>query len=203
MWFILSRRSPHFIWTSPFKDCMAWPSLTFSTKQPNYSGKCGWLTFFFLFAKVPCHRDKRPLPVSPEISPMLVRTTHLAPIISQNKCWHSLSYILNSHPPPVISRYSSGLRRVLQILRDNIISPFLATILLAFSVNCWNPSFNNRFLMQTCSVDALTWSSGHQEHTCQTLNTLWNWPCTCRSLMVEFETTQGCVFLFAIPSFVL
>lgn len=102
---------------------------------------------------------------------MLVRTTHFAPIISQNKYWHSLSYILNSHPPPVISSYSSGLRRVLRILSENIISPFSATILLDFSVNRWNTSFNNRFLMQTCSFDAvsdLTWSSGHQEHTCHT-----------------------------------
>lgn len=168
-----------------------------------------WLAnLFFLFAKVPCHRDKRPLPVSPEISPMLVRTTHFTPIISQNKCWHSLSYILNSHPPPVISSYSSGLRRVLQILHNNIISPFLATNFLAFSVNCWKLSFNNRFLMQTCSSDAvsdLTWSSRHQEHTCQTI--FETGPAHAEVFLfcgwLSFRQHGVVFFFFAIPSFVL
>lgn len=90
-----------------FKTALLDLLLSFSTKQPKYSGWCGWL-IFFSFANVPCQRDKRPLPVSPELYPILERTTHFAPIMSQNKHEYSLSYIWNSHPPPVISSHSSG-----------------------------------------------------------------------------------------------
>lgn len=146
---------------------MTFTKVTFPTKQPNSSGWCRRELFFlrkFHLKEIKDHFlfHQKPTPCSC-VSLILHR---LYRRVSMDTVW-ATSWIHTRLLSSVGAAVSHAGCCKSWTCSDNIICPFLARILLPFSVNCWNTSPYNGFGIQSWSFDTisdLTCSSSDRKH---------------------------------------